>query len=346
MFTYPHWKVDPGEWRQYLFPLALVALAAVLGWLARKYRGPLAGFLFFTGTLFPALGFLNVYPFRYSYVADHFQYLAILGIIVPVAAGLSILARRISPGKMAAIALAALLLTTLAAATRRQSEMYRDYETLFRATLARNAGSSFLHSNLGVILMSSGRETEAATQFEAAVRLTPDDPDYRVNLGLALAQMPGRMADAIAQYQAALRINPDFPAAHLNLGLALTSMPGRLQDAIAEYQKSIAAYQTAVRSEPDLWQAHFNLGLAYAQIPGREIEAIREYQTSLRMKPDSALAHFHLGNTFHKMGRLPEAIAEYQTSLSIDPGVPEVHYESRARAGGHRRVPKDVARQA
>jgi tetratricopeptide (TPR) repeat protein len=82
-----------------------------------------------------------------------------------------------------------------------------------------------------------------------------------------------------------------------------------------------------VVSEPDLWEAHFNLGLAYAQMAGREADAIAEYRTALRMKPDSALAHFHLGNTFHKMGRLAEAIAEYQASLSIDPGVPEVHYE-------------------
>jgi len=109
-----------------------------------------------------------------------------------------------------------------------------------------------------------------------------------------------------------------------------------------------------VRSEPDLWEAHFNLGLAYAQMAGREGDAIAEYRTALRLKPDSALAHFHLGNTFHKMGRLAEAIAEYQASLSIDPGVPEVHYElayalaadSGPRAGGHRRVPKNVAPQA
>ena len=75
--------------------LAALAVASVC-WRA-KNRGPLAGFLIFTGTLFPVLGFLNVYPFRYSYVADHFQYLAILAIIVPAAAGLTILARRLSP---------------------------------------------------------------------------------------------------------------------------------------------------------------------------------------------------------------------------------------------------------
>ena len=211
MFIYPHWKIDSGELRQYLFPLGMAALAVALGLLARKNRGPMAGFLFFAGTLFPVLGFLNVYPFRYSYVADHFQYLAILGIIVPAASGLTVLAERISPGKIAAIAVPALLLTTLGVATRQQSGMYRDYETLFRETLARNPGSSFLHSNLGVILMSTGREREAAAQFEAAVRLTPDDPDYHVNLGLALAQMPGRLADAIAQYRDSLADRPPLP---------------------------------------------------------------------------------------------------------------------------------------
>lgn len=344
MFTYPRWKIDSGELRQYLFPIGMAALAVALGWLARKNRGPLAGFLFFAGTLFPALGFLNVYPFRYSYIADHFQYLALLGIIVPAAAVLTVLPGRISPRMLAAVAVPALLLTTLGAATRRQSGMYRDYETLFRETLARNPGSGFLHSNLGVILMSTGREAEAAAEFEAAVRLTPDDPDYHVNLGLALAQMPGRLQDAIAEYQTALRTDPHLAAAHLNLGLAYTSMPGRLPDAITEYRKAIAAYQTAVRSQPNLWEAHFNLGLAYAQMAGREDDAIAEYQTALRMKPDSALAYFHLGNTFHKMGRLPDAIAAYQASLSIDPGVPEVHYElAYALAQIPGRVPEAIA---
>ena len=89
MFFYPRWHVDAAQWWQYLFPLA--ALAALIGLclLAPKHRGPLAGALIFAGTLFPALGFFNVYPFIYSYVADHFQYAASLGIIVPVAAGLA-----------------------------------------------------------------------------------------------------------------------------------------------------------------------------------------------------------------------------------------------------------------
>ena len=71
---------------------------------ARRYRGPLAAFSFSAGTLFPVLGFLNVYPFRYSYVADHFQYLASLGIIVPVTSVLVRASERLSSGKAVTIA--------------------------------------------------------------------------------------------------------------------------------------------------------------------------------------------------------------------------------------------------
>ena len=80
-FTYPRWTVDPSQWQQYVFPVGILAMAAALIWLARRQRGPLAAFLYFCGTLFPALGFFNVFPFLYSYVADHFQYLASLGIL-------------------------------------------------------------------------------------------------------------------------------------------------------------------------------------------------------------------------------------------------------------------------
>jgi tetratricopeptide (TPR) repeat protein len=156
--------------------------------------------------------------------------------------------------------------------------------------------------------------------------------------------MPGRLGDAVAEYQAALRISPHLATAHLNLGLAYASMPGRMPDAIEEYRKTIAEYRAAVQGEPEMWEAHFNLGLAYGQTPGREKDAIAEYRTALRIKPDSALVHFHLGNALHKMGRLDDAIAEYRTSLAIDADVPEAHYElAYALAQIPGRVPEAIA---
>ena len=189
-FNYPRWNVDPSQWWQWLFPLAVAALLAALVILARKRRGPLAVFLLFAGTLFPVLGFLNVYPFLYSFVADHFAYLASLAIIAPVAA----LVSRISP-KAAAAALPAVL----GVLTWYQSAEYRDVDTLYRATLALNPDSWMSHNNLGVALSKSpGHFAEAIAEYRAALRINPNDAQAHNNLGSALAQLAGRLPEAIA----------------------------------------------------------------------------------------------------------------------------------------------------
>jgi protein O-mannosyl-transferase len=79
-FVYPRWQLDVGIWWQWLFPAGALATVATL-WFGRKKfgGGPLAAILIFASTLFPILGFLNVYYMRYSFVADHFQYFAEIG---------------------------------------------------------------------------------------------------------------------------------------------------------------------------------------------------------------------------------------------------------------------------
>jgi tetratricopeptide (TPR) repeat protein len=320
IFSYPRWKIDPQVWWQYLFPAGVVALVVVLCLLARRSRGPLAGFLFFAGTLFPVLGFLNVFPFRYSYVADHFQYLASLGIIVPVTSALMAAAGRMPPNKIGSIAFPAILLVTLGVFTWQQSGMYRDVETLYRETITRNPDSSFAHNNLGTVLfLMPGRLPDAIAEFEAALRIQPDNPEVHENMGNALAALPGRLPDAIAEYQAALRFRPDFADAHDNLGNALSRIPRRLPEAVAEFQ-------AALRLKPDFAEAHSNLGNALMQMPGRLPDAIAEYQAALRIKPDFAGVHFNLGNALIQIpGRLPDAIAEYEAALRIDPNLAEAH---------------------
>ena len=86
IFVYPRWTLNTGVWWQWVFFAATVG-ATFLLWKLRRRSRAVGGRLFFLGTLFPVLGFLNVYPFIFSYVADHFQYLASLGIISSIRGG-------------------------------------------------------------------------------------------------------------------------------------------------------------------------------------------------------------------------------------------------------------------
>jgi tetratricopeptide (TPR) repeat protein len=319
MFFYPRWRVDSAEWWQYLYPLGALAALAGLCLLARKRRGPLAGALIFAGTLFPALGFFNVYPFLYSYVADHFQYIASLGIIVPVASGL---ASAVRPGtRRWGVAAACVALAALGALTWQQCGMYSDIETLFQETIDRNPTSWIAHYNLGVLIAGSpGRLPEAIDHYREAVRLKPDYAMAHYNLALALSRTPDRLPEAIEEYRAALRADPNSDMAHNNLGLALSNVPGRLPEAIEEYL-------AALRIAPDSAEAHNNLGVALLNTPGRVSEAIPHFQAALRSKPDSAEIHNNLGGALSlEPGRLREAIEEYRTALRLQPDYPDARY--------------------
>lgn len=215
-------------------------------------RGGAGWSSFLSRHLFPALGFFNVFPFIYSYVADHFQYLATLGILVPLTCGFAMARERIPAARRLVPALAGVLLAALFVLTWRQSEMYRDAETLYRETLRRNPASWMAHNNLGVILADMpGRLPEAIAEFEASLRLKPDNRQAENNLGNALLNIPGGVPKAIPHLQAALALNPSLEETHYNLALAL-SMTGRIPEAIAEYQ-------AALRLRPDFPEARNNL---------------------------------------------------------------------------------------
>jgi tetratricopeptide (TPR) repeat protein len=322
-FSYPRWNIDPAIWWQYLYPAGVLAVAVVVGMMARRNRGPLAAFLIFVGTLFPVVGFLNVFPFRFSWVADHFQYLASLGIIVALASWLTSAAKRFLPGTVSRVATLAALAAVLGIASSRQSRMYTDAETLYRETLTRNPDSFLAHNNLGSILLQMpGRAQEAMGEFEAALRIEPDFPEGHFNLASALEKTdpPGARADIIREYETACRIKPDYAEAHNSLGNVLAQVPGRLPDAMSEFQ-------TALRISPSYAEAHNNLANAFSRIPGRLPDAISEYQTVLRLRPEFAQTHANLGKALMQTpGRADEGIAELQLAVRLRPDLAELHY--------------------
>ncbi len=281
MFFYPRWEIDRSSWWLYLFPLAALVLTLGLWAARRRWRGPLAAWLFFAVMLAPALGFVDVYPFRYSYVADHFQYLASLSVIVLVCAvAATWLARqsawRLPAGRAATLA----VLAALAILTWRQCRMYTDGETLYRRTLERNPGCWLALNNLGVISLGRHDDAEAERLFFASLRLNPRYEAALNNCGLVLARR-GLIEESIAYYRRALDIWPEYPDANVNLGNALFAQ-GRLDDAIAHYTR-------ALRLRPDLLEPRNNLAFALLA-QGRPGEAITHFEAALKRNDSSPTA--------------------------------------------------------
>lgn len=253
-FMYPRWEVDATDWAQLLYPVAAVAAAAVL-FLARTRigNGPLAAVLLFAGTLFPALGFFDVFPMRYTFVADHYQYLASIALLaLAVGAGASGLrARRVSSPVQ--FALAALVLASLAMATWQQSHIYATHEALWRDTIAKVPTSWMGHVSLGALLERRGALSEAEAHYRESVRHNPDFVIARINLGALLANQ-GRFADALPQFREAVRLDPDRIDASVSLGRALL-YDGRPREAAAWFRTIVARWPHEAQARDLLDQA-------------------------------------------------------------------------------------------
>lgn len=341
IFIYPRWTIDPASPLQWTYPVALaIVVIGLLAWTIRgrregSGRGPLAAMLFFVGSLFPVLGFFNVYPFLFSYVADHFQYLPSLGVIALACGAIAATVSRV-PVRAARIALLTALPLFLGVLTFRQAHMYADVETLYETTIRRNPACWMAHNNLGVALKSRGRLDDAARHYRRALALRPDYPEAHNNLGLAL-HATGNPRGAVDSYREALRLRPANPEALGNLGASLTSL-GRAGEAVA-------AFQQALQFDPDDAGLRFNLGVAL-HAAARLDDAIGEYRRALALDPSLPGVHAGLGRALAGARPQGEAIAAYLELLRADPEDSESHFAVAVLLADAGRLPEAIEHYA
>ncbi len=327
VFIYPRWVIDTSAWWQYLFPLAGAVVIAVL-WLKRRRwgAGPLVAVLFFGGTLVPALGFFNVYPMRFSFVADHFQYLASAGLIALGTALSAAAASRLgSWGRPSVVALCSAVLAFFGTITWHQCHTYKDQETLWRDTLDKNHAAWIAHNNLGEILVAQGRFDEAMLHLNEALELKPGLSEAQGNLANALFRK-GRIDEAVSLYQEMLRTEPENAKAQSNLGAILESR-GELAEAAARYGE-------ALRINPGYANAHFNLANVLVK-QEKLADAAGHYAEAVRLAPGFAKAHYRLGKVLQGLGRNGEAGESFRTALRLARAAGDMALVREIERGGH-----------
>jgi tetratricopeptide (TPR) repeat protein len=345
VFVYPRWEVEATRAVSYL-PLGAVGVATLVLWLGRKGwgRSGLLTWVYYLVALLPVLGLVDHYFLRYSFVGDHFQYLASMGPLALAGAGLSVGLDLVGAGnRLVKVFVCGSLLVVLGGLTWGRTFVFRDNETLWRDTLTKNPACWMAHNNFGNTFKARGQTDEAIRQYQEALRLKPNYADAHNNLGAALGQK-GRTDEAIRQFHEAVRLKPNHADAHNNLGVAL-GQKGQTDEAIRQFREAIrlkpdhadahnnlgvalnakgqndeavSQFQEAIRLQPSCVSAHFNLGVALGA-SGRTDEAIDQYQDTIRLRPDHPLAHNNLGEALRRKGQSAEAIHEFQEALRLKP---------------------------
>jgi tetratricopeptide (TPR) repeat protein len=304
-FIYPRWVLDVASPAQWLFPVLAAGVGlGLVTTIGRLGRAPFAAALAFAVTLGPALGFVSVYPMRYSFVADHFAYLASVPFLALVAgAG----AARVGTRFGRAVLVAATVV--LGALTWQRSAAFHDAATLWADTIAKNPGATIAYLNLGYQRHQEGRHEEAIALFDRGLAFEPDAADLLNDRALALGAL-GRTDEAIAAYEHARRADPTHVESRTNLGNLLAST-GRLADAEIAFREALAL-------RPRFAEAHNNLANVLA-LRGDTAHALEEYARAIALDPGYADAHRNMGEVLLAAARPAEACDRFAAALAARP---------------------------
>lgn len=319
-----HVAAPPGVTRDAPTRPGLSALSSRLWTLSSELcgnarRAPLAVALLFGGTLFPVLGFFNVFPFLYSFVADHFQYLASLPIFAAAGTLFSRAVVRTPPRILQPWTdgtVIALVLVTLAGLSWRQSALYRDSFVLWETTLARNPSCWMAYNNLGTSHAAAGRHDHAVALYERSLALNPRNAAAENNYGNALLAL-GRAEEALAHFRRAHQLQPTLSPVHNNRGRALMEL-GRVEEGIAEFTQ-------AVQDDPNDGDARYNLGLALAR-QGETARALPHLQRAAELRPGDAATHLNLAVALSISDRFAEAEPHFEQAVALNPSSAHAHF--------------------
>ncbi len=309
-FIYPRWNISPANLIDYIWLVAGIA-ACVAIYFSRRYfgRSVEVAAAFFVATLTPVLGFVMLFTFRYTFVADHYQYLACIGPIALASAGIVNLSDKFAQYRGVIVSVALLVVASLGTLTWRQAATYTDIETLWRTTLARNPECWMAQTNLGFVLIQKGKLDDGIAHYRSALQMQPNSWDAEYNLGTALVRK-GQVDEAIRHCERAVGMRPTDPDAQVSLGDALLRK-GRIDDAIDHYQKAMMA-------SPDHFLSRY--GLCQALLEKGELDsAIQVCRSALVLWPLDADCHTALAIALDEKGEPAEAIQHYEKALEVAP---------------------------
>lgn len=357
-FFYTRWTVDPLQIWQWAFPVLLVASLVAAWWQRRRIgRAPLAVMVAAVAALFPALGFIDVYPFRYSFVADHFAYHALPAGVIAAAAGITAAMTMLKP-----LPIGPAVVLCLAGVSVARTAVFADLETLYTDTLAKNPTCSCAANNLGFLYLATDRVDRAIAMLSRAAAEAPfRDEQARAlaNLGRAFLKLE-KNEQALAVVAKARTIH-DTPQVRGVLAIALVRT-GRLEEArrlfaelpaeeaaangILLAQGEAALLQDDYRQADEWFKASLDTLTAGAREEARNEIIVaylsrgrfEEARAWLRQQTGTSAAArgwMNVGVAFARAGRFEDAIKSLESAAGLAPQnhqIQELLARSRAAA--------------
>ena len=344
---YPH----PGPWPFWEVlgaVLILVAVTFAVIRLAKRFPYLPVGWLWFTGTLVPVIGIVQVGG---QGLADRYTYIPSIGLFIMTAWGVPELFRNRRYARMALAASSALCLLCFSILTWTQVGYWRDNTTLFDHTLNVTENNYWLYNNRGNARDNLGNHAQAIEDFDRALEINPRYAEAYSNRGIAYNAL-GNYSRAVEDFDRAIEFKPDYAKAYNNRGAAYMALGnssraienldravaldpnyteayynrGILYHNLGEYRQAIDDYDKAVASDnfkkPEVF---CNRGAAYDSL-GDHMRAIEDYDRAISINPRHAKAYFNRAMAYGQLGDTMKSIKDYDRAIAIIPEYPKAYF--------------------
>jgi predicted O-linked N-acetylglucosamine transferase (SPINDLY family) len=178
-----------------------------------------------------------------------------------------------------------------------------------------SAQKAHQHWERGVTKLKVKEWAAAFQSFDAAVKLQPNDPLYRLNAARCCLEL-ARFEEALVHADRAAELEPGSEVAAFMRVRAMHRLHRN-----AEILQVLAAMPEAQRNSREYWVAK---GCAL-QNTGRHQEAIQAFMDALMFSMDDALSHYRMGISFYELELKEEASECFRTGLLLGLGHNALH---------------------
>jgi superkiller protein 3 len=234
------------------------------------------------------------------------------------------------------------------------------------------------HSDLGLAYLLGGRLNDARQHFERAVEIAPDQWSHHCDLGTVLARL-GDNERAETELKMAVHLAPQQPEPHEQLAefylqqnrtanaaevyeliarrfpttltgelgkIVLFNRDGKHHEAVelasflaagnaknwqvllalgsslnaaGDPERALVPLEQAIKLRPNSAEAHYQLGLAQFQL-GQSPGTLVSLSRALKLDPQHFAAQLQIANTFYVLGEVDAALEAFQKALDLRPG--------------------------
>jgi len=301
-------------WQVFGAMLFLVAVTFAVIRTGKRFPYLPVGWLWFTGTLVPVIGIVQVGG---QAMADRYAYIPSIGIFIMAAWGIPEIFKKRRYGKELLAGLSALCLACFFILTWVQVGYWRDYFTLFYHAATITKDDFTLYNNRGIAYKGMGDNVHAIEDFNKAIEINPRYAQAYSNRGTSFVEL-GKPAQAVEDYNKAIELDSHLAGAFFNRGVFYQSS-GNFRQAIADYDRAVE------NSYPNLEEALCNRGAAYGEL-GNQSKAIENYDMAIASDPEYVKAYFNRGLAYGQLGKYLQAINDFDKCISLDNNNPEAYF--------------------